>query len=92
MGIITWLIVLVVAGLIVSFIVNPSSFYSFKENVNDILGSFSSSDEDLNVSSGQPCLGGDFNRVICKDMCSGERLNYRTFKCIEGIAICYCKK
>jgi len=89
--IIILLLILIVGGLIINFIINPSSFYSFKENVNNILSSFSSSD-DVKVSSMQPCLGGDFSRITCITMCGIEGLNYRTYKCVGGEAICYCKK
>ena len=90
--IVTLLIIFIVGGLILNFIINPSSFYSFKENVNEILNSFSSSNGVVKVSSMQPCLGGEFNRVTCKAVCSIEGLNYRTFKCVGGTAICHCKK
>jgi len=87
-----WLMIFIVGGLIINFLIYPESFDSFKEKVNEILNLFSSSDNVVKVSSMQPCLGGEFNRVTCKAACSIEGLNYRTFKCVEGTAICHCKK
>ncbi len=93
--ILKWLMIFIVGSLIVSFIINPSSFDSVKENAKDFFNSISlnvSSENLLAINSGQFCLDAEFNRVICKGMCGTEGLNYKTYKCVDDEAICYCDK
>ena len=92
-----WLVIFVVGGLIVSFLVVPDSFNTFKENAKNILNpiflNVSFNDEDVvKLSSYQFCLDNEFNSIICKGTCGSNGLNYKTFRCINGEAICYCKK
>ncbi len=94
--ILKWLFIFIIGSLIVSFIINPSSFDDVKENINGFFNSINleskiKNQEVATINSGQFCLGSEFNRVICKGMCGAEGLNYKTFKCVNGEAICYCK-
>lgn len=88
-----YLLIFIIGGLIVSFIINPSSFYSVKDRLSEKINFVGTSSKNtLEVSSYQICMSGEFNRVICKGICSFERMDYRNYKCINGKVVCNCRR
>ncbi len=46
----------------------------------------------VKISSQQLCVDNEFNTIMCKTTCGLNNLNYQTYKCVKGEAICHCKK
>jgi len=92
--ILTWLILFIIGSLIVSFIINPSNFDSFKGRIDNFFDSISSNEDNLVIVSsyGAPCMDGQDNRVMCYGACSVNGLVYKKYKCENGGLVCYCEK